>query len=461
MPLPDRYYEDLLRSVIAGSDWIVGMDVAVPAARTAAYLRGLGARSVLAVGAGRGSGELPTEIETVVVGMQSTTMMQSIRDGEALLDDLPPRVCRRIEDFDPDSEARCIRALYSHGRPIAGRRVWGARRPEWVALEDKTVVDALWDHLKVPRAPSEIVPVTAEALADAHGRLDRGLGTVFAGDNTSGWHGGASFTRWVRDDADLAGALQILAPACRTARVMPFLEGIPCSIHGIVFDEHVVALEPCEMLVLRGENPRRLIYAAAATSWRPRAEDRDALRALARRVGAHLRERVSYRGVFTLDGVMSAQGFRPTELNPRFGAAIHVLTRGIRGLPTYLLHCAIVEREPLDFRPAALEALICSKAMGQAEGRAGTLVAGVRREQATLELSRHGDEFRAREPGDAPPDARLTIGPHPSGCYVNIDLLHLPIGPPAAPIAAAALRFADRAFALGLGPVTPATDMRP
>jgi hypothetical protein len=37
-------------------------------------------------------------------------------------------------------------------------------------------------------------------------------------------------------------------------RVMPFLEGIPCSIHGIVFAEHVAALQPLEMVTLRSES---------------------------------------------------------------------------------------------------------------------------------------------------------------------------------------------------------------
>ncbi|HWB72073.1 MAG TPA: hypothetical protein VG452_07635 [Egibacteraceae bacterium] len=54
-------------------------------------------------------------------------------------------------------------------------------------------------------------------------------------------------------------------------------------------------------------------------------------------------------GVFTVDGVMTAEGFRPTELNPRFGAAIALMARAT-GLPLYLLHLASVHRPDLDWR---------------------------------------------------------------------------------------------------------------
>jgi len=73
---------------------------------------------------------------------------------------------------------------------IAGRRVYGPRRPEWRRLEDKVVVDALWDDLGVPRAPSAVVPAQAAALRAAAARLDRGAGTAWAGDASQGFNGG-------------------------------------------------------------------------------------------------------------------------------------------------------------------------------------------------------------------------------------------------------------------------------
>ena len=53
-------------------------------------------------------------------------------------------------------------------------------------LEDKVVVDDLWDELGVARAPSEVVPADPAALPAATRRLDRGAGTAWAGDARQG-----------------------------------------------------------------------------------------------------------------------------------------------------------------------------------------------------------------------------------------------------------------------------------
>ena len=49
------------------------------------------------------------------------------------------------------------------------------------------------------------------------------------------------------------------------------------------------------------------------------------MRALARRVGAALRDQVGFRGSFSIDGVLAEEGFLPTELNPRLGAGMNTL----------------------------------------------------------------------------------------------------------------------------------------
>jgi hypothetical protein len=302
------------------------------------------------------------------------------------------------------------------------------------------------------------------ALSEASAALDRGAGVFWAGDNRSGWHGGASFTRIVRTDADAEEALALLSAHCDTVRVMPFLDGIPCSIHGIVFSDTVVALRPCELLVLRRPGSGGLCYAAAATFWDPRPEDREQLRDIARRVGAHLRQTVGYRGVFTVDGVMTADGFRPTELNPRFGAAIGVMTGAIPRLPMYLLHLAIVAGEPLDWRPEALEALILTAADARRAGRAGTVVdrpiTGTTRRSLFL---RDGGFIVGDTAAAGEPDALLTLGPAASGGYLNIVFPpdRTPVGPALAPRVVAALACADAALDLGIGPLLPAPDLRP
>jgi hypothetical protein len=66
---------------------------------------------------------------------------------------------------------------------------------------------------------------------------------------------------------------------------MPFLEGVPCSIHGVVFPEGAATFRPVEMVTLRRPGSSRLRYAGAATFWDPPAADREVMRDLARRVG--------------------------------------------------------------------------------------------------------------------------------------------------------------------------------
>src|SRR5690606_21666006 len=135
--------------------------------------------------------------------------------------------------------------------------------PEWVALEDKTVIDAFWDDAGVTRAPSIVV-----AVGDAASRateVDRGSGTVWAVDASQGWHGGAHGLRWVVSDDDAVRAADELGELGRTVRVMPFLEGIPCSVHGIVCGDGTVALRPVEMVALR--RGRELFYAGSSTYW--------------------------------------------------------------------------------------------------------------------------------------------------------------------------------------------------
>src|SRR5262249_48950176 len=175
-----------------------------------------------------------------------------------------------------------------------------------------------------------------------------------------GMHGGAGGLRWPRDDAELAEAADSLRAISDRVRVMPFLEGIPCSIHGIVFPDHVVTVRPVEMVTLR--QPPRLRYCGAATFWDPPPQRRTEMREVARRVGETLRETIAYRGAFTIAGVMTEEGFLPTELNPRFGAGLGVIGRAIPELPLGLLQRAIVEGLELDYRPADLEEVLLAGA---------------------------------------------------------------------------------------------------
>lgn len=298
------------------------------------------------------------------------------------------------------------------------------------------------------RAPSRVVAV-ADAAAVMPG-LDQGRGTVWAGDARDGFHGGATRTLPVWDAESAAAATAFFSTRADRVRVMPLLDGLPCSIHGWVFPDGVAALRPMEMVVFR--RARDFFYAGSASWWDPAPEDREAMREVARRVGIHLRDTCGYRGTFSVDGVLTADGFRPTELNPRFGAAIMAMTRPL-GIGTLLswLNSALVEGVPPGIGAEEFEARLLP-AVDAARGGGGSVTTPVPRvEPARVELVDDGGWRLARE-GEAP-HARLVAGPGAAGTYASVELLpeHTPVGPPVAPRVAAVLRLLDPILELGIG----------
>jgi hypothetical protein len=433
---------------------------------TCRRMRELGAERPFLLATGVGTGEVPgaDEAEWCVVEVRAPDVLAEIRAAMKLLRLLPAEVADALDRWDPERRALVLSPMFNELPEIAGRRVYGPRRPEWRRVEDKVVVDQLWDDLGVTRAPSAVVAAEPEALRAAAGRLDRGAGTAWAGDARQGFNGGAQLLRWVRSEQDAAEAARFLAERCDRARVMPFLEGIPCSIHGMVFPSGVAAFRPVEMVTLRQPGSSRLRYAGAATFWDPPTADREVMRDLARRFGDGLRERVGYRGAFTVDGVLTADGFLPTELNPRLGAGLSVMTRDLPELPVPLLDRALIEGEALAYRADDLERQVLDVADRSRAGgawtvtRAGPVTAGANEEVA---VAFEDGVCRVAEDG-RPPDGTLTFGPSGVGGFVRLSLdpERVAAGPPVAPLAVAAFALADERFGTGIGPLEPARSVR-
>ena len=427
-------------------------------------VRELGAERPFLLATGMGTGELPgaDEAEWCVVEVRAPDVIAEIRAAMRMLRLLPGEVVAALDRWDPERQALVLSPMFNELPEIAGRRVYGPRRPEWRLLEDKVVVDDLWDELGVARAPSEVVPADPAALRAAAGRLDRGKGTAWAGDARQGFHGGAFGLRWVRVEEDVAEAVAFLAARCDRVRVMPFLEGIPCSIHGVVFPHGVATFRPVELVTLRRPGSSRLRYAGAATFWDPPDPDREVMRDLARRVGDALRGRVGYRGAFTIDGVLSAEGFLPTELNPRLGAGLSVMTRDLPDLPVSLLDRALVEAEPLAYGPDDLERQVLAAADQTRAGGAWT-VTDRGPADATRELPVTFEGGACRPAADGrPADGVLSFGPSGVGGFVRLalDPHRVPVGRSVAPLAVAAFALADERFGTGIGPLEPARAVR-
>jgi hypothetical protein len=318
----------------------------------------------------------------------------------------------------------------------------------------------LFDVSGVPHPPSVVAPVDGRALDDACARIDQGSGTVWAGDAREGFNGGAEYVRWVRNEESRASAIEFFRTRCDRVRVAPFVDGVPCSIHGFVTASGVAVLRPVELVTLRLDNERGLRYAGAATYFDPEPDDRVAMRAAARRLGTHLRERVDFRGGFTIDGICSADGWTATECNPRGGAGLGYLGACVPELLGGLMQRAAAAGGLGTLDTNTIEELVVTRADAQRWGGAWTPTEAVWSETITTPIV--GDEHgyrRAREGEDA--DATMSTGPGPAGGFVRFEPVpeRTPAGPSLAPRAVAALGFADDELGAGIGPLGPAPNV--
>ena len=465
-PPDDRYWVDLLRPVFAGRRVILTGEPVAGLLPKARLVHTLGAQRPFILGTqGVGTGPLPRPDEAEWLALDptpTTSFMEAIRSGQALLADLPTHARAALDDYDPDRSAIVLGSLLNDLSEVAGRPCLGHREPRWVALEDKTVIDGFWDRAGIARMPSEVVPARRDALVAAAERLEAGSGTVWVADTRDGIHGGADGARWIRTRRDVDEALAFVEADADRVRVMPFHEGIPCSIHGVVFPDYVAALRPVEMVTLRSQvHPSRLFYAGAASYWDPLPQDREHMRALARRAGGHLREVADFRGAFTVDGVMTEHGFRPTELNPRQGAGMSVLARGLPGLPLPLLCDAVSAGVDLDYRPRELERHVVRRADRQRGGGTWRAVPAPLAPIENQAVARGPGGYRWASDGE-PPDGWVGAGPSAIGGFVRLTLnaARTEIGASVAPVACDFFRFADQHLHTGVGPLEPAKPTR-
>ncbi len=458
------YWKHLIRPVFTGRRWLLVRDLLVAATSDAELLHFYAAEKSFAIAGSEGTGNPPDPelVDWVVLGTGGDTIMQGFRNFRAALDDLPAAVVERIDAWDPDGSALAVGGFVRSDMLVAGRREFGGRWPEWEALEDKITIDSLWDAAGVVRAPSEIVAAERSALLAASARLDGGVGTVWAGDNKEGWHGGAEYVRWVPDTGDSSEPVDYMERHCDQVRVMPFLDGIPCSIHGIVFPDQVVTFRPGEIIVLRSPGKATFRYGGVATYWEAPADDVEYMRSAARAVGAHLRGVVGYRGAFGMDGVLTADGWRPTELNARTSVGLGTLVSAVDDLSLGTLNRVIVEGVDLDYRPSELEAVVREATDGKGRGGGHMMVSRQQKETVSHDIVFAAGSAARLAGDDETPDATLEFGPGPQGGFVRLDLDpgRAEFGTPAAPRAAAAFMLADELWDLGVGELEPAPELR-
>lgn len=309
--------------------WILVLDAAAGATRMVERMRDQGAGEIMIVAALEGVGDVPTVDRVHYTRASGNSIMQGVRAFIRSIDEPSDSLLRAVDEFDPEGKALVLNPGFSRSTNLFGRASYGARKSEWRDLEDKMIVDELWDDAGVKRALAAVVGV-AEAPAVSE-RLKSELGSVWVGDNKEGWHGGGEYVRWVRDTAGMAEAFAWFSDHADRVRVMPFLDGLPCSIHAIITSNGVAVFNPVELTILRHADRPALYYAQGANFWNPPDAVRNEMRDAARSVGGLLADRHGYIGAFGIDGICTRDGFRPTELNPRIslGHAVHALAAEI------------------------------------------------------------------------------------------------------------------------------------
>ena len=458
------YYRNLLKPIYADRKLMHVGEIDVGVVHSARVLEDLGAAQplLLAGNQGTSSTPLPEDVRLHLLGTGGENMVESARNLFTAVSNLSTDISTDIDDWDPDREAQwvCESLLLEMG-DIAGRSKYGRRLEAWTDLENKTTIDDLWDSIGVNRSGSAVVSVSDPNLSTIEARLDQGLGTVWVPDNRDGVQGGSMALRWVRNEEDYEQTLLEMRTIADQIRIMPFLEGIPISIHGIVFPSDVAVFRPVELIVLRRVHDSRFLWSGCSTGYDPLPHDREYMRTIARRTAMHLKETVNYRGPYSIDGILTREGFLPTELNPRLSGGFAALLDGIPELPFAPLCWAAMENEPLDYRPAYLEQAIVETADSTRRLRAHTQTTIDVKERTTVELTRTGDEYSETNEGETP-NATLTVGPSPVGGIIIFTLFNKSesAGVLVAPEMVRALRFADKRFGTGFGELACAEEER-
>lgn len=447
-----RDLDAALRRIYGGRRWIVALDVAAAAHGLVERLATLGVADVMVVSATEGVGDLPAA-PIQYTGATGDTLVGGIRAYLRSVQQPSRALLSEIDRFDPRCEASVYAPPFGSLQTVAGRPVYGARPEAWEAMEDKIAVLALWEESGI-----DVAPWLVTEPAGAPDGPRSALGSVWVADNREGWHGGGDYVRWVRRRADASRAADWFAEHADRVRVMPFLDGIPCSIHGIATGDGIAVLRPLEMIVLRRTDGSGFLYAGACSFWDPDAAARVEMRTVAAKVGAVLRRRHGYVGAYGVDGVLTADGFRPTELNPRLSTG-HGLAARSADLPLGMMNRAMIAGD-LDVSAKWLEERLLGPADATRGGGMGIPLTGAH-ERRRAAIAFRGTE--AVEVPDEDADAELTLGPGATGGYLmmRVHPQRVSVGASAAPLAVAAIDFARRAWDLAIPAVEPAPDLRP
>jgi hypothetical protein len=124
---------DELRPVFAGRKVVLTGGPLAALTGVCRRLRELGAERPFLLATGIGTGEVPgpDEAEWCVVEVRAPDVVAEIRAAMRLLRLLRDEVVDALDRWDPERQALVLSPMFNELPQIAGRRVYGPRRPEW------------------------------------------------------------------------------------------------------------------------------------------------------------------------------------------------------------------------------------------------------------------------------------------------------------------------------------------
>ncbi|MER7645589.1 MULTISPECIES: hypothetical protein [Streptomyces] len=281
---------------------------------------------------------------------------------EAWLRNPSQEVRRWLDGLDPERRWLALGTPRTGVAEFLGRKVYGWRRPKWAAVEDKTTIDRLWDAAGVASPPHVVVDVEALRRAPEEigiGKIAGPAGVVAAADSTRGHVGDSLGLRWVPDPDRFQESVRDLADRADRVRIARFADGVPCSVLGMALPDGIAVFAPIEIVTLGDPATGRLLFCGSSTHWRPGASAEREMRDATRRAGRELVRTTGYRGIFSVDGLLTPDGFTATELNPRHASGLG-LRAALPDFPVYLFNRAVQEELPglEGIRSAALERVV-------------------------------------------------------------------------------------------------------
>ncbi len=283
---------------------------------------------------------------------QMATYFTAIGDNAVTLE-------QQLREYDPGHRAMVIGPAWLKGKELLGRKVIGYRPDQWTEFEfDKIGVDRFFDSVGVPRANSLVVETKHFDFQDCWRRYDQGKGIVLVGEGKFTGGSGLLFVKNRNSVTVVHGWLR--NKSISKLKVVSNLSGPAFCSHGFVLNDSCVTTQPYESISLEKCVEGEIEWVGSSSALVVREDVCNRIHRFTEQVGSQLRQTLNYRGSFSLDGVLTPDGPKFTEINTRMGASGHMASMIWDPVPGFLqlLDIFIREYPEEDFKPSKLQKLI-------------------------------------------------------------------------------------------------------